>query len=54
MPRILDTNQLRKELGIKKLRKKIPISDFEIAAINRLREDEKERVLKAQKERIKA
>lgn len=54
MPRILDVKALLKELGIKKLKKKIPVSDFELAAIKRIREDEKERVLKAQKARGKA
>ena len=36
---------LRKMLGIKRLKKKIPISEFEKAAIASLREQEKHRLL---------
>jgi hypothetical protein len=41
MPKILDTKQMRKELGIKKIRKKIQISGAEKEAILKLREDER-------------
>ncbi len=43
MPRILDVNELRKEFGIKKLKRKIPITKAEIEAVNNLRKMEKRR-----------
>jgi len=46
--------EIRKLLGIKKIEDKIPVSDFERAALKRIREDEKERVKRAQKPRVKA
>ncbi|GEM_PF-1055929 len=54
MVKEISIEELRKHLGIKKLRDRIPVSDFEKAALKRIREDEKERVLRAQKPRIKA
>jgi hypothetical protein len=41
--------KLRKRLGIKKLKKKIPISDAEKAVILKLREHDKRRVAYAEK-----
>ena len=41
---IIDVQELRKRLGIKKLKKRRPISEFEKAAVRRLREDEKRRL----------
>ena len=40
---------IRKRLGIKKLRKKIPISEFEKAFIIGLREKEKHRIIQRAK-----
>jgi hypothetical protein len=37
MPEIVDVAELRRHLGIKKLKKKIPISESEKAAIRQLR-----------------
>ena len=54
MVKEIDISELRRHLGIKKLRKRIPVSDFEKAAVKRLREDEKERVVRSQKPKIKA
>jgi hypothetical protein len=49
MPRIIEADELRKQLGIKKLRRKIPISDFEKAAIKNLGEEGRRRVERAHK-----
>jgi hypothetical protein len=49
MVKEVDVAELRKRLGIKKLKKKIPISDVEKAAILQLREHDKRRVTNAEK-----
>jgi hypothetical protein len=49
MPKIIEVKELRKQLGVKKLRRNIPISNFEKAAIKRLREDEKRRLVRPEK-----
>jgi hypothetical protein len=49
MVKEVDVAELRKRLGIKKLKKKIPISDAEKAAILQLREHDKRRVTHAEK-----
>ncbi len=49
MPKIIDIEELRKEFGIKKLTRNIPISEFEKAAVRRLREDEKRRLVRPEK-----
>ena len=40
----IDISELRRHLGIKKLRKKIAVTEGDKAAIKKLREDEKRRV----------
>ena len=45
MVKEIDISSLRKRLGIKKLKKKIPVSEFEKAVIIGLREHEKHRLI---------
>jgi alpha-ketoglutarate-dependent taurine dioxygenase len=54
MVKEISIEELRRHLGIKKLKSKIPVSDFERAALKRIREDEKERVMRAHRPRVKA
>jgi len=49
MVKEVDVAELRKRLGIKKLKKKIPISDAEKEEILQLREHDKRRVTHAEK-----
>ena len=49
MVKEVEVSDLRKLLRIKKLKKKIVVSEFEKAAIKNLREDEKRRVIRTEK-----
>lgn len=49
MPRIMDVKDLRKDLGLKKLKKKIHFSDAEKEAILNLRERDRRRVERTNK-----
>ncbi|MHB8566226.1 MAG: hypothetical protein ACYC7D_03580 [Nitrososphaerales archaeon] len=49
MVKEVDLSQLRRHLGIKRLKKRIPVSEYEKAAIRNLREEEKRRVTRAEK-----
>ena len=49
MAKRVDVTQLRKRLGIKKLKRKIPLSDSEKAEIKQLREHDRRRVTHAEK-----
>ena len=44
MVREIDIDVLRRHLGVKKLRKRIIVTEADKAAIKKLREDEKKRV----------
>lgn len=48
----VEASELRKLLGIKKLKNKIQISEEEKAAIKKLREDDKRRVAHAEKLKV--
>ncbi len=49
MVKKVDVAELRRVLGIKKLKKKIPVSEAEKAAIRQLREHDKRRVTHTEK-----
>ena len=49
MVKEIAVSELRRHLGIKKLKKKIVVTEADKAAIKQLREDEKKRVLRAVK-----
>lgn len=53
MAQEINIDELRRHLGIKKLKKKIPISEEEKRMIRQLREHDKRRVLQHQ-EKLKA
>jgi hypothetical protein len=49
MVKEIDVDELRKALGIRKLKKRIRLSEAEKAAIRQLREHDKQRVTHSQK-----